>query len=236
MTLTSDLIGFGSLSAALILLGGCSEPRVSATEPRGAPSQEDLAGTWVARPSHQGESSVLALELERSGAAGFLARWSTPATDIWDLPLGPAKVHENGIQVGPLALTYDRSAQTLSGILPAALVPVYAIPAVFHRSPPLRRTERRAPDAPVVQPVWTFDAGAPIWADAAYFPGTVLAGADDGTLHALDARAGKPLWSFRAGGSIRARPAVVGGDVLVPADDGPSSTGWTRRRARNARA
>jgi len=64
----------------------------------------------------------------------------------------------------------------------------------------------------------------------------VLAGADDGTLHALDARAGKPLWSFRAGGSIRARPAVVGGDVLVPADDGPSSTGWTRRRARNARA
>jgi len=71
MTLTSDLIGFGSLSAALILLGGCSEPRVSATEPRGAPSQEDLAGTWVARPSHQGESSVLALELERSGAAAL---------------------------------------------------------------------------------------------------------------------------------------------------------------------
>jgi len=239
MTLTSDLIGFGNLSAALILLGGCSGPRVSATEPRAAPSQEDLAGTWVARPSHQGESSVLALDLERSGAAGLLARWSTPALDIWDLPLGPAKVHENGIQVGPLALTYDRSAQTLSGILPDALVPVYAIPAVFHRSPPLQRTERRAPGAPVVQPVWTFDAGAPIWADAAYFSGAVLAGADDGTLHALDARTGKPLWSFRAGGSIRARPAVVGGDVLLHADDGQlyrldAKTGMERWRVRVA--
>jgi len=55
---------------------------------------------------------------------------------------------------------------------------------------------------------------------AAYFSGAVLAGADDGTLHAIDARTGKPLWSFRAGGSIRARPAVVGGDVLLHADDG----------------
>src|SRR6267143_1645526 len=148
MTLTSDLIGFGNLSAALILLGGCSGPRVSATETRATPSQEDLAGTWVARPSHQGESSVLALDLERSGAAGLLARWSTPALDIWDLPLGPAKVHENGIQVGPLALTYDRSVQTLSGILPDALVPVYAIPAVFRRSPPLQRTDRREAGSP----------------------------------------------------------------------------------------
>jgi len=239
MTLTSDLIGLGNLSAALILLGGCSGPRVSAAEPRGAPSQEDLAGTWVARPSHQGESSVVALELERSGADSFLVRWSAPATDVWDLPLGPARIHESGIQVGPLALTYDRSAQTLSGILPDAIVPVYAIPVVFHRSPPLLRTERRAPDAPVVQPVWTFDAGAPIWADAAYSSGAALAGADDGTLHALEARTGKPLWSFRAGGAIRARPAVIDGDVLVPADDGQlyrldAKTGKERSRVRIA--
>src|SRR5438045_8681686 len=98
MTLTSDLIGLRNLSAALILLGGCSGPRVSTAEPRGAPSQEDLAGTWVARPSHQGESSVLALVLERSSADRILASWSTTASDIWALHIGPAWYLEYGIR------------------------------------------------------------------------------------------------------------------------------------------
>src|SRR5437762_13783705 len=101
MTLTSDLIGFGNLSAALILLGGCSGPRVSTAEPRGAPSQEDLAGTWVARPSHQGESAVVALVLERSSADRLLARWPTPAADILDLPLEAPGIDEQQLRAGP---------------------------------------------------------------------------------------------------------------------------------------
>jgi outer membrane protein assembly factor BamB len=216
---------------ALLWLAGCSGPRISAT-----PSGDELTGTWVGQVSHQGESSRLILRIEKS-ADELQCRWSTPAVDLWDLPIGAARVQGSEVRVGPLALVYDRGAQTLSGTLPPALVPVYAMHIEFHRSPPVPRTPRLVPPATSVQPVWTFDAGAPIWADIAYAGGMVLAGADDGSLHAVAARTGKAVWSFRAGGAIRARPLVLDNQVLVPADDGflyavDAGNGRQRWRAR----
>jgi outer membrane protein assembly factor BamB len=64
------------------------------------------------------------------------------------------------------------------------------------------------------------DAGAPIWADAAFRNGRVFIGADDGRLHAVDIRTGREVWSFKAGGAIRARVTFVEDDIVMPADDG----------------
>jgi outer membrane protein assembly factor BamB len=103
--------------------------------------------------------------------------------------------------------------------MPKAFVPVYALPAIFRRAP-LEHPSRPEPRGPVATPAWAFDAGAPIWADTAFADDVVYVGADDGRLHALEAKTGKELWAFRAGGPIRARVARAGGDVFVQADDG----------------
>jgi glucose dehydrogenase len=153
-------------------------------------------------------------------ADGLQCRWSTPAVDLWDLLIGPPRIQGSEVRAGPLTLIYDRAARTLSGPIPASVVPVYAMGVEFHRSPPVPRTPRPEPAAPIAQPVWVFDAGAPVWADLAYASGAVLAGADDGTRHALDARTGRSLWTFRAGCAIRARLAALGAEVLLSADDG----------------
>jgi len=57
-------------------------------------------------------------------------------------------------------------------------------------------------------------------ADAVFGGGLVYAGADDGSLHALDGVTGRPRWRFLAGGAIRARPTLSGGDLFLHADDG----------------
>jgi outer membrane protein assembly factor BamB len=90
----------------------------------------------------------------------------------------------------------------------------------------LRRVERfemparPALTAPVVEPVWTFAAGSPLWAGPTYAAGTVFAGAEDGSVHAVDARTGKRRWVHRTGGRVRTRPTVSGRDLYVQADDG----------------
>jgi outer membrane protein assembly factor BamB len=119
-----------------------------------------------------------------------------------------------------MVLIYNRAAGTLTGTLPAAFVPVYSMSVTFRRSRDFAREARPEPAAPVAQPVWVFDAAAPLWADAAFANGVVIVGADDGQLHALEARTGKHLWAFHAGGAIRARPTISGGDVLIQSDDG----------------
>jgi outer membrane protein assembly factor BamB len=156
---------------------------------------------------------------------------------VWESPLGIAVVQGDDVRIGPMTLVYDRVAGPLSGILPAAFVPVYELRATFRRSPSLDQALRPDPSAPIAEPVWVFDAEAPIWADATFASGAVLAGADDGRLHAIDARTGKSRWTFRAGGAIRARSAIFGDSVFIQADDGlvykvDAKSGVERWRAR----
>jgi outer membrane protein assembly factor BamB len=202
-----------------------------------SPSQADLAGTWVALASHDGETATIALHLEAGEGGQIRVKWSNPALHIWDLPVGSAAVHGNDVQIGHLLrLAYDGAAHTLTGILPAALVPVYEIPVTFHRAS-LPRPPRPELAAPVATPTWTFDAAAPVWADLAFVGGVLYVAVDDGHLYALAATTGKPLWTFLAGGALRARPTIAGGDVFVQADDGflyrlNATTGEQRWRVR----
>jgi len=230
------------LALLLVALAPASTRWITAAQgaPTGtatSPSPADLAGTWVAVASHDDETATIALHMETGEGGRITVKWSNPALHIWELPVGSAALHGNDLQIGHLLrLAYDRRAHTLTGILPAALVPVYEMPVTFRRAA-LPRPPRQELTAPVATPTWTFDAAAPIWADLAFADGVLYAAADDGHLVALAARTGKPLWTFIAGGALRGRPTIAGGEVFVQADDGflyrlSAATGEQRWRVR----
>jgi outer membrane protein assembly factor BamB len=198
-------------SLLVVLLAGSSPPAA------------DLAGAWSGTVEHDGEKAPFALELEPGDDGKVLVKMSFPLTHLRSSPIGraPLKVDGRDVRLGPFAFTYDAEARTLSGVLPEALVPVYRMAVT------LRHVDRLEPApprpeiaAPVAKPVWTFDAGAPLWAGATFAEGLVLAGDDKGRLHGLDPRTGRERWSFQAGGPVRSRVTADAGDVFFQADDG----------------
>lgn len=202
----------------LALVAVCSSP---AAPPL---TVADIAGVWAGTLTHAGETEPFALEIEPGSDGRVLLRISVPVAHLDRAPIGrvPAQVQGQGqeVRLGPFVLRYDRQAKTLSGTAPRDLVPVYEIPLTLHRVERFDAPARPPMAAPLATPTWTFDAGSPLWAGAAFADGTVYAGGQDGRLHALDARTGKLRWAFRAGGPIRTRAAVSSGDVYFQADDG----------------
>ncbi len=182
----------------------------------------ELAGVWAGTLTHAGETEPFALELEPGADGKVLLRMSVPVAHLDRAPLGrvAAEIQGREVRLGPFVLRYDREAKTLSGVAPKDLVPLYEIPLTLRRVERFDVPPRPAITAPLVTPVWTFEAGSPLWAGATFADGTVYVGGQDGQLHALDARTGRKRWSFRAGGPIRTRATVAGADVYFQADDG----------------
>jgi outer membrane protein assembly factor BamB len=207
-------------SAALLALvaAALAAPRAAGSPPTAA----DLAGAWAGTMTHEGETQPLGLELEPGSDGKVVIKLSIPVVRLLSQPIGsaPLEVQGDEVRLGPLTFTYDGAARTLHGVMPEAFVPVYRIPFTLHRVARIDFPPRPEPKAPLAQPVWTFEAGAPLWAGATFADGVVYAGGEDGRLHALDARTGRERWSFRAGGPIRTRATVAGGEVYFQADDG----------------
>jgi outer membrane protein assembly factor BamB len=184
------------------------------------PDPAAIAGAWNGTAVHDSESQPIGLSFQAAQDGTLAVKMSVPALNLWDLPLPPARLEPGAVRIGStFLLKHDPAAGTLTGPLPQALVPVYTIPVTLRRGA-LPRTARPEPDAPLARPLWTFDAGAPVWAGAEAARGTVFIGGEDGRLHALDARSGTERWALRTGGPIRARATVSGDDVFVPSDDG----------------
>jgi outer membrane protein assembly factor BamB len=141
--------------------------------------------------------------------------------DRSELGTAPFAAKDNEVQLGPFKLAYDATAKTLSGNVPAGLAPVYAIPMTLHRVEKVEFAPRAAAkDLPAPKPVWTFEAGAALWAGPTFADDALYAGDQDGVVHALDARTGKERWSFKTGGAVRTRPTVAADALYVQADDG----------------
>ena len=210
-------VRFAALMAGALLLSAAGQ---AFADPSPSPAPVDFAGLWVGTLTHEGESKPIAFRLERADEGKLRARLSNPTIHLWDYPLGPARVEGYAVRLGPMLLRYDPAADTLSGTIPAALVPKYDMPVTLRRSTTHERAPREELDLPEPGTAWTFDTGAEIWADVALAGDTLLVGADDGRLYALDARTGAVRWQFRAGGAIRAAATVSGADVFVPSDDG----------------
>jgi len=136
---------------------------------------EDLIGWWSADPVHGGESAHLVLQfVEKDGKQE--AQLSAAALGIYDYPLGAATFTGNSLKTSALAisLTWNPDTKTLSGNLPADVVPVYNIPVEFKRSDPFVKPPPRDWKGPRPKVVWSVETGAPVWAG--------LERAGDGTL------------------------------------------------------
>jgi eukaryotic-like serine/threonine-protein kinase len=214
-------IQVGSLAAlAFIALGAkgrATDERPPATT---RPTPSELAGTWVGTLVHAGESRPIALTLEPTDKGKLKVKLSTPALHLWEVPIGEATPESPGLRIGrAFVLVYDQDAGTLAGVIPPSLVPLYQLAVTFRREP-LVKAPRPELVAPLAAPVWTFDAAAPIWTGASFADGVVYVGADDGRLHALDARTGKARWSVSLGAAVRSRLSPHEGDLYVHTDDG----------------
>ena len=213
-----------------------------ATSPEPAPAPvtvAEIAGLWAGTLTHAGETESIALELEPGADGQVLIRLSVPLAHVDRAPIGrvAAQIDGREVRLGPFAFRYDREAKALDGTAPRDIVPLYEIPLTLHRVERFDVPARPSIEAPPATPVWTFDAGSPLWAGATYADATVYGGGQDGRLHALDARTGKERWSFRAGGPIRTRAAVSESEVYFQADDGylyrlAAATGGERWRVR----
>jgi outer membrane protein assembly factor BamB len=184
---------------------------------------EDLLGAWTGELSHEGETAVFALEIERSADEGkVLLKMSMPVVHVAHQPIAKLapEIQGNEVRLGPFRFEYDAAAKSLRGMMPQALVPLYEMPVTLRRVDRVDVPPRAEADAPRREPAWTFEAGSPLGAGATCADGVVYAGGVDGLLHALDAATGKERWSFRAGGPIRSLATVGKGAVFVAADDG----------------
>ena len=180
---------------------------------------DDIAGVWAADLSHAGETSRVILHIEKTPDGRLTAKWSTPAIHFWEVPVGSVTVDGETARIGGFALSYDRGAGTLTGTIPHAIVPLYSMQAVYRRIKSVDPVPRPTLMAPDRRPAWVFDAGSPIWSDAAVCSGLVIVGDDGGRVHAL-AETGRQVWVFDAGAAVRARATCADAAAFIHADDG----------------
>ncbi len=211
-------------SVLVLVLAATAAASLAQAQPAAAKALDpaELLGAWSGSLTHDGETAAFALELEPAADGAVLLKATVPSVHLAHTPLAQAKPEIQGeeVKLGPFAFRYDRAARTISGTMPEGFVPVYRMPFVLNRVEKVDAPARPEPDAPLAKPVWTFEAGSPLWAGATYAQGAVFFGGDDGVVHALDARSGSKRWSFRAGGPIRTRTIISGADAYVSADDG----------------
>jgi outer membrane protein assembly factor BamB len=182
----------------------------------------DLAGWWSADPVHGGESAHMALQfIEKDGKPE--AQLSAPALGVYDYSLGAVTLSGESIETHGLSLRllWDPAKQTLSGHLPADLVPIYSVAVVFKRSGPVEKISPRDWSGPRPKVAWSVETGAPVWAGLARddASGMLYVGNEQGVLHAID-REGKVRWKFETGKPIRAQPRVIEGFVYLTSDSG----------------
>ena len=190
--------------------------------PTGGPTAAELAGAWSGTVEHAGEKTPFALELEPAADGKMLLKATVPSAHLAGTPLGRVPLSAEGpkVKLGPFAFDYDAAAKTLTGVVPEGFAPVYKLPLLLRKVERIEPPARPAPGGTLAEPVWSYDAGSPLWPGPSFAGGLVFTGAEDGQLHAVDARTGQKRWSFRAGGGVRTRPAAEGGALFFQADDG----------------
>jgi len=191
-------------------------------QPAGGATPAELAGAWSGTVEHEGETTPFALELEPAADGKVLLKATVPSAHLVHTPLGSVPLQAEGpkLRLGPFTFDYDAAAKTLTGVVPEGFAPVYRLPLVLRRVERIEVPARGEPGGTLAAPVWSYDAGSPSWPGPSFSGGLVFVGAEDGQLHALDARTGQKRWSFRAGGAVRTRPTVADGALLFQADDG----------------
>ena len=208
-----------ALRAHALAIALCACPSPGSAQATSAPPAA-LAGHWKGLAEWAGAREWVALSITPADSGRLAVSLSLPAIHAYDFPLGVARWSGDTLRAGPFELRWDEAGDRLEGMLPAMLVPVHSIPVTLKRVPALAPEPRGGSTAPTREPVWSFSAGAALWAPLEAGAGLVYVGGDDGVLHALSVNSGRERWRFKAGGALRARPKLVASSVYVHADDG----------------
>jgi outer membrane protein assembly factor BamB len=185
-----------------------------------AATVDDITGNWVARPIVEGRQGEFVLGIHADEEGQLKAIMRLPPIEAWNIPLGRAKLEDDTLLTGLGPFTYDPDTRTLSGVLPAALVPAREVAVTMRRVDRPEQPARRIDYGPRVEPLWSVHTDAPVFGSPTVEGGVVYIGSDDGNLYALDAGSGETRWRFETGARVRARPTMHGDRVLVPSDDG----------------
>jgi len=200
-----------AIRAATIGILGCA----CAREP--APDQ---SGRWTAELQHGGSTAAIHLGITRAEDGSLSGTLSLPSIDVWESPIGALRYDGKTLSTGLGSFRWDPRAGVLSGVMPAALVPVHRIDVHLRPGDPEPPPVQTPPEAPSRTPVWTVDLGSPLWGAVTAAGPTAWVGTEDGAVHAFDAATGETLWRFVTEGAIRAAPTVDDEALYVHSDDG----------------
>ena len=199
--------------------------------PHAAPTAADLAGEWTGMLAHGGEFVVVGLAFTPDTSGHVTIAYTLPALhfDHATIAVTPVAAEGDTVKLGPFRFAFDRTHGQLSGLMPAALFPVYDVPVTLHRGAPPAPAPRPAATS-TATPAWTFTGDSAMWAGPVCLPGrdvgdattpdNLYVGTLAGTLYALRSDTGGEVWRFRTGGAIRNRAGIGVGGVYVHADDG----------------
>jgi len=224
-------VAFDRRRALLAAVGGGLAVR--AIHARANAAVTALAGRWTGPATLRtidGKETSSPFELliqeraapaDKGGALRWIAHFSLPERFVFDVPFAPADFDGERLRFGPFEFRHDSANGTLSGFLPADLVPIYQTRVVLRRQhgEPIRPA-RAELNAPIAQPLWTRALDASLWADLGGRGDAVVCALDDGRVISLSARDGRTRWTMTTGAMIRARPVVAGEVAFVQADDG----------------
>lgn len=179
-----------------------------------------ITGWWRAPLSHDGETQDIWLHIQdRDGK--LIASFSNPEIGIDEAPLSRVADAAQSVDLTSIGWTLRKESDgTLSGVVPDALVPVYAMPARFSRSTAPARAASPIPlEAPPVA-VWSYEVGSPVYGGLAFDAANklVVVATDSGKVTALRAADGTAAWSADVGAPIRATPTIRAGALYVATD------------------
>jgi outer membrane protein assembly factor BamB len=178
-------------------------------------SPADLEGTWSGRATHESDACDFGLRFARGQDGRVLARVWMPCLNSYGSAIGWVTANDTGWVVPEAPLYVKRKGKELTG--------------TFYQST-LRFTVHRAdslphePAPPSVSKgpttLWSYRAGAPLWATPAIANGVAYFGDAAGRFHAVRVADGRALWTFEAGTPLFGGALVTNDAIYFLGDSG----------------
>jgi outer membrane protein assembly factor BamB len=163
---------------------------------------------------HDGESASVGFEFQRQPDGKVLARLWLPNVNAYGSPVGWLTMTDGRPMIRDFNIPFELKDGVLTGNL---YLP--GLPFTVRPTTDLLATE---PEPPSVDPgpgaVWTYPAGAPLWASPVVAEGLAFLGDAGGKFHAVRIADGRAQWTFDAGAPLFG-PAAVSGDAVYFAGD-----------------
>ena len=115
-----------ALACAVVVVVTLAGSGVAAQGTPPASLAADLAGAWSGTITHDGESTLFALELEPAAEGQLTVKATIPAMHLERQAVATVTPQLEGgeVKLGPFAFVYDAAGRALTGVVPEMLAPV----------------------------------------------------------------------------------------------------------------